>query len=132
MNRMIVVLVLLMLLCSGCGEKEEMIIFDELDVIGCMLLNQEYYLKMVANQTRIENKRCFSEKAIQMCLDNSFKTVGFSFDNGYPTGVYIQVYLTEEDLKNGKLYMEIDYSQGNGPLEYDIVHHSEKFKLRIK
>lgn len=131
MRKIVIAIAAILILLTGCGEIKEAVICGEPDVVGSITFNRDYRLFMIANRNRIDDKMAFAEEVLQMCKDNSFKSVLFSYDMGYPTEVKIDVYLTQEDFDDNEMYMEIDYSQ-EGLEEYDIVNNPEKFELKIK
>lgn len=132
MKKFVWAIVLLMIMCSACNKNEETLIKGEPDVVNSTIYNQEYHLNLIANRNQIDDKWKFAEEVIQMCKDNSFRTIRFSYDLGYPTGVYIEVYLNEEDFQNGKSIMEITYCQEDESSRYDIMSNPEAFELIIK
>lgn len=131
MRKIIIAMAVILILLTGCGEKKGAVICGEPDVVGSITSNRDYRLFMIANRNEIDDKMAFAEEVLQMCKDNSFKSVLFSYDMGYPTEVKIDVYLTQEDFDNHEMYMEIDYSQ-EGLAEYDIINNPEKFELKVK
>lgn len=131
MKKFVWVIVLLMIMCSACNKNEETVIKGEPDVVNSTIYNQEYHLNLIANRNQIDDKWKFAEEVIQMCKDNSFRTIRFSYDLGYPTGVYIEVYLNEEDFQNGKIIMEITYCQEDESSGYDIINNPEEFELMV-
>lgn len=112
--------------------RNNTIIYGEPDVKNSMSFNREQHFTVIAYRNKIEDKEAFAEELIQMCKDNSFKTIKFSTDRGYATGIYMNVYLTEKDWKSGKKVMEVEYTQGSGKLEYDIINNPEEFELFVK
>ena len=108
------------------------IIYAEPDVCNSISFNREQHLTVIAHRSRIDDKEVFAEELIQMCKDNSFKTIKFSTDRGYATGIHMDVYLTEKDWKKGNKIMEVDYTQGPGKLEFDIINNPEEFELIVK
>ena len=131
MRKIIIAMAIILILLTGCGEKKEAIVYGEPDVVGSITSNRDYRLFMIANRNEIDDKMAFAEEVLQMCKDNPFKTIMFSYDMGYPTEVKIDVYLTQADFDDNKKYMEIDYSQ-EGLEEYDIINNPEKFELTVK
>ena len=111
-----------------CGIKPE----KEPDVVNSISLNRDYRLTVIANRNKIKDKVEFAEELIQMCRENSFKTIKFSTDFGYATEIRMTVYLSKADWKKGKAAMEISYIQDSLVKEYDIVNNPEKFEMTIK
>ena len=104
----------------------------EPDLVNSISSNRDYRLTVIANRNKIEDKEAFAEKLIQMCRDNSFKTIRFSTDFGYATELRMTVYLTEADWKNGESVMDVAYTQESLAREYDIVNNPEKFELTVR
>ena len=103
------------------------------DLVSSISSNRDYYLTIIAYKNEIEDKEAFAKELIQMCVDNSFETIRFSTDFGYPTELRMKVYASEKDWKNGNdILMEVKYTQESLQKEYDIVNNPEKFKLVVE
>ena len=59
------------------------------DVVSSISINQDQYLTVVANRSRIEDKEEFADLLIQMYKENSFQTIKFSGDIRGMTSVNI-------------------------------------------
>lgn len=82
------------MVCSACGRTEAAVP----DVVGSMKMNRDEMLTVVANQDKIEDKEAFARLLIQMRKDNSFDSIKFSVDEGYPTSLDMNVYAWKEDI----------------------------------
>ena len=82
------------------------------DVVSSISSGNRQYLKVVANSSRIDDKGAFARKVIQMCRENSFRTIRFSTDiNGYPSGLEITVYLKRKDLEKTSRFVRLSFVQ---------------------
>lgn len=94
-------------------------------------MNYEY-CAIIANRNYISDKVEFALELIEMCRKNEYETIKFATDvRGYPSGLFLSVYLTQEDMENGNLYMKVKYVTeehvGNSNIKDDI----EKYQLYI-
>ena len=128
MKRILCFLVMMVSIISING----MDINKEPDLVNSISFNRDYCLTVIAHLNEIENKEAFAKELIQMCRDNSFKTIKFSTDLGHATELRMTVYLTEADWKNGESAMNVSYTQKSLSREYDIVNNPEKFELVVK
>jgi len=102
------------------------------DVVSSMSMNNDHYLKVVANSTRIDDKEAFAREIIHMCQDNSFHSIRFSTDiNGYPSKLDITVYLNRKDVEKGKAACDIEFSTEDFKEGYDIKNDADKFRLYL-
>lgn len=112
-------------------KKSEEEISMEPDVVSSISMNRDQYLTVVATRNQIEDKEEFAKLLVQMCKENSFHTIKFSTDRGYATGIYMRVYLYEDDIEKGNVVMEIDYVQRECNEKYDICNNPEEFELHV-
>lgn len=56
-----------------------------------MKINRDKTLTVVANRDKIEDKEAFANLLLQMYKDNSFDSMEFSLDEGYPTSLDIRI-----------------------------------------
>lgn len=102
------------------------------DVINTMSTGNDFYLTAVANASRIEDKEEFAREIIHMCIDNSFKSVKFSTDYGYPSELDITVYLNRKDIEARKepvckiLFKTEDFNK-----DYNIKDNPDEFHLYL-
>ena len=129
----IVCVIMLFVIMTGYHfrKKSEEKISMEPDVVSSISMNQDQYLTVVANRDRIEDKEKLAKLLVKMCRANSFRTIKFSTDRGYATGIHMQVYLCEEDIEDANVVMEIDYVQRECNEKYDICNNPEEFVLYV-
>ncbi len=102
------------------------------DVVGSISVNNDHYLKVVANSGRIDDKEGFAREIVHMCQDNSFRSIRFSTDiNGYPSGLDITVYLNRKAVEKGEPVCEIEFSADDFSKGYDIKNDADKFHLYL-
>lgn len=101
------------------------------DAVSSISTNQDQMLTIVANQNKIVDKKSFAEELIQRCLDNDFHTIKFSFEDGYPTSLDMNVYLWKEDIHEKDPVMKVSYKPKEWNKEYDIKNNPEQFELVI-
>lgn len=79
------VIVVLIIMTKHFGEsKPKADLAMKPDVVSSISINQDQYLTVVANRSRIEDKEEFADLLIQMYKENSFQTINFSSDiRGY-------------------------------------------------
>ena len=131
------ILVLLLVSIIGC-ETNDMNARKSIeklpDCVASYEVNGEYDLIIIANKNRIKDKEIFAKQIIEMIRSNDFRSVMFSYDmNGYPVGVEMEVYLTENDWqqRDEEPYMRISFRQDDIMNEYNIVEDYDKFQLEI-
>ncbi|MCB5474294.1 hypothetical protein LIQ13_06040 [Blautia luti] len=115
------------MVCSACGRTEAAVP----DVVSSMKMNRDEMLTVVANQDKIEDKEAFAWLLLQMCKDNSFESIKFSMDEGYPTSLDMNVYAWKEDIGEKDPIMTVEYKPEEGNVEYDIVNAPEQFHLYV-
>lgn len=86
------------------------------DVVSSMSINQDQYLTVVANRSRIEDKEEFANLLIQMYKENSFQTIKFSSDIRDMTSVNMRVYLRRKEIEGHEPVMIVKYGKGVGSL----------------
>lgn len=108
----------------------------DMDVVNSFSLNssnnREENINVILNKLIItENEEEIANNIVQGVLDNSFHTIRFSFDGGYPHRLDVSVYKSENDLKESQMLFSFSYSQSDGKIgEYDISQ-SDHMKLEI-
>ena len=112
-------------------KKSEEEISMEPDVVSSISMNRDQYITVVANRNRIEDKEEFAKLLVKMCRENSFHTIKFSTDRGYATGIHMQVYLCDNDIKEAKVAMKIDYVQRVYNEKVDIRNSQKEFELHV-
>ena len=90
------------------------------------------YCSIIAYRNQISDKIEFARKLIEMCRENDYETIKFATDvRGYPSGLYLNVYLTKKDFENGKIYMKIKYVPKECEENSNIKDNIEKYQLYI-
>ena len=135
----IFLLVLLIAIVSWCGVNRIVsnAVSKELvpDCVVSNCLADEYWLTIIANREKIEDKTEFAEELIEQVRNDGFRKIKFFFeDTGeYPTGLRMSIYLTEGDWqdRDTEPYMVVSFRQENMMDGYNIVENYERFKLKI-
>ena len=115
------------MVCSACCKAEAAVP----DVVGSMKMNRDEMLTVVANQDKIEDKEAFARLLLQMYKENSFESMKFSEDEGYPTSLDMNVYTRKEDIGEKDPIMTVEYKPEEWNAEYDIVNATEQFHLYV-
>ena len=135
MSRMVWMVLVWTLLLTGCGRDEPE---KGMDVVGIRAEIVENgtieHLAIVTNTDGIEDWEACAEEIIERCVNNDFQSVHFSYDlNEYPVGLHAEVYLTEEDMRNGVAVFSMSYMQDESSgYQYNIKDYPEKFSLELK
>lgn len=102
------------------------------DLRSTITSGNDYYMSVVSNSKTIENREEFAKQIIQMCIDNSFKSVILSNDeNGYPRRMKVSVYHTAEEIGKDDAVFQFSYEPKELNVEYDIRSNPEKYELKI-
>ena len=108
------------------------------DAVSSRTENGECFLDVTANADRIEDTEGFARTVIQMCRENSFRSIRLSTDlYGYPERLEVNVYLHREEVNKVKPVLRIryepaeDFAQGESDEEYNIKDHAEKYNLYV-
>lgn len=102
------------------------------DMISSISYNNDYHLKVVANNEYIEDLEEFAREIIHMCQDNSFHTVKFSTGmKGYPERLDIDVYLQKNDIETKEPVCRIRFESNEPYQNYDIKNHADMFRLYL-
>ena len=72
------------------------------DAINSSRFNTTEHLTVIANQEEIEDKHKLAKQIVEMCQNNSFQSIKFSYDMVCPTELQINVYKTEKDFDDTK------------------------------
>lgn len=101
--------------------------------MGSTISSMNYeYCAIIAYRNQIPDKIAFARKLIEMCRENGYETIKFATDvRGYPSGLYLSVYLTKKDFENGKIYMKIKYITKTYNQNSNIKDDMEKYQLYI-
>ena len=128
MKNFFLICFIVMLLLQGCGESH---LSADPDVVSSISMGRDQYLTVVANCDEIEDKEEFAWKLIEMCRENSFRTIKFSTDRGYATCIRMSVYLWKDEIKVYDTVMENEYKPAEFNMDYDIVNNPDKFELYV-
>lgn len=102
------------------------------DAVSGTTSNTTHHLTVIANSDRIEDKEEFARTVIHMCQDNSFHTIKFSTDHGYPSELDIDVFLGRKDVEERKEPVcKIKFATDDFTKGYDIKENPDKFKLYL-
>ena len=141
MKKLMCILLLVILLADICNniigknatEYTEEYVDSVPDMLGCIGLNGEYYIEVAANADVITNRESFALKVVEMFKERSFRTANISMEEGYPTGIYANVYLQKDEMEDVP-YMKFTYTAKKNQygIKYNIVEHPEEFSLEIE
>lgn len=90
------------------------------------------YCSIIAYRNQIPDKIAFARKLIEVCRENGYETIKFATDvRGYPSGLYLNVYLTKKDFENGNIYMKVKCIEEKYDENSNIKDDMENFQLYI-
>ena len=114
------------------------------DAVSSRTVNGECYLDVVANSDRIEDEAEFARTVVQMCRDNTFRSMRLSADQGgYPYRLEVSVYLKRGDVNETEPVFRIRFEppedEGGGYMaekeaggsRNNIKDHENKYKLYV-
>ena len=102
------------------------------DAVSSISDGETCRLTVVANSSVIRGKTKFAEKVIEMCRENSFRSLRLSTDiEGWPRELDIRVYLRKRDIGEEKPVMEILYEPADSGGKCDIRSDREMYRMRI-
>lgn len=129
------IITMLSLMLMACGKTEvsddTTHIPGEPDVINSIRSGNDERLTVVANRDEIEDKEEFARLLVNMCQENSFKTIKFSTDFGYATKLNMRVYLWRDEIEGNDPVMTVDFEPIDWKPGYDIVNNPEMFELYV-
>lgn len=126
---MVIVIVIIMFVAKYENEKEEYKSPELVSTINSM--NHEYCSIIVHNKQILE-KTQLALFLIELCGENNFDNIKFATDvRGYPSGVSLSVYLTENDFVTGNQYMNVRYEMIECRKDCNIKDDSENYQLYI-
>lgn len=130
MKKILIILLCTLLLCA-CRKEE---LNGIADCVNSFESENFYHLSIIANQEEINDKEEYALHLIEKVINNDFHTILFSYDiKGFPQGVEMNVYLTEEDKQNGNLFMTVRFTQEDRiKNNYNIADDYDKFNLEIR
>lgn len=102
------------------------------DMVSTISSMNYEYCAIIAYRNQIPDKIAFARKLIEMCRENGYETIKFATDvRGYPSGLYLNVYLTQKDFENGNIYMKIKYVDRECAQNSNIKDNIDKYQLYI-
>ena len=129
MSRLFVIILMTVGVLAAGYQKDKNVKPDMVSTINSM--NYEY-CSIIANRDDIPDKVEFALELIEMCRKNEYETIKFATDvRGFPAGLIMSVYLTQEDMENGKLYMKIKYVIEDEEKDRNIKDDYEKYNLYV-
>lgn len=129
MSRLFVIVLMTVGVLAAGYQKDKNVKPDMVSTINSM--NYEY-CSIIANRDDIPDKVEFALELIEMCRKNEYETIKFATDvRGFPAGLIMSVYLTQEDMENGKLYMKIKYVAEEYDGNSNIKDDYEEYQLYV-
>ena len=102
------------------------------DMVSTISSMNYEYCAIIAYRNQIPDKIAFARKLIEMCRENGYETIKFATDvRGYPSGLYLNVYLSQKDFENGNIYMKIKYVTQECAKNSNIKDNIGKYQLYI-
>lgn len=99
------------------------------DAINSFNFNGDLHLSVVANEKNIEDKAALAVKIIDMCRNNEFHTIKFSYDIEYPASLSISVYESRKGFEKNEVLFHIDYETEDRMQSYNIIENPEQYQL---
>ncbi len=94
--------------------------------------HNEQNLKIVANKLWIKDKRKYADEILEKCKANSFKSIDFCYDNYIPNELYVDVYLSDTEVRKGCPAFSFSYLPEDLGTEYNFIEDSAKYILKIQ
>lgn len=118
MKRRLVWLCVVIVLLIGCNRENEV---REPDCVSSSSFNEELHLTIVANRNEIEDKESFAKEILEMCRNNSFKSIMLSTDiQGFPEKITAEIYLWKEEISEKEPALIVEYAILNNNEEYNM------------
>lgn len=125
---LLLLLVSMSLCFAGCQSKHQVL---KPDAISSFSTNQDQHLVIVENRDSIEDNVEFTKELISMCVENSFRTIKFSTDRGYPTSLSLTVYSWKDKIEGNEPILKVSYEPAEYRKNYDIKNNPDKFILKV-
>ena len=94
-------------------------------------MNHEY-CSIIIHDKPIFEKTKLALFLIELCRENNFDNIKFATDvRGYPSGVSLSVYLTDNDFITGNQYMDVRYEMIENRKDSNIKNDPENYQLYI-
>lgn len=131
-RRLMVMAVLLIIVGVFFYRKEKVEYTGVPDMVSSFSSNNDYHLMIVANSRGISDKEDFAKNVIEMCRNNSFKSMIFSTDlKGYPGSLDIDVYLRKDDIGKTEPVLQIRFQPDEWNAGYNIRDDVEHYCLYV-
>lgn len=101
------------------------------DAINSYNFSGDLHLSVIANERNIQDKTALAKEIIDMCRNNDFQTIKFSYDMGYPESLSISVYETRGDFEERMILFNLSYESDDNSQLYNIVQNPERYKLYL-
>lgn len=124
-----VLLAVALMACNSLNRKSHTP--GEPDIVSSIKVNRDENLVIVANRDEIEDKVEFARLLVTKCQENSFQSIKFSTDVGYPTSLNMRVYLWKDEMEDSEPVMTVQYKTKDWNADYDIVNDSEMYELYV-
>ena len=89
------------------------------DLVSCIATDDMYFLSIIANSKEIDDADKFTQRIIDMCHKNVFRSIRFTKDIR-TVKLEIAVYLNKKEMKTGQFV---------GTIQYDPQSRSAKCKM---
>lgn len=100
-------LCLVIMLLSGCNKT---CVIGDPDCVSSSSINEDLYLTIVANTNEIEDTKVFAKEILEICKNNSFKSIRLSTDiQGIPEKITAEIYLREEEIGKKEPVLVVEY-----------------------
>lgn len=133
-GRLLVLFGVMCIICYGISQYDE---WKEShsgipDVVSSISRDRSCHLTVVANSSGIDDKEAFAREVVQMCRQNSVRSVKFSTDmNGYPSELDITVYLNRKCVERNEPSCTIEFCTKERTEDYDINNNAAQFQLYV-
>lgn len=117
-------------MACNCVNRESYVA-GEPDIVSSIKVNRVENLVIVANQDEIGDKVEFAKLLVSMCQENSFQSIKFSTDMGYPTSLDMRVYLWKDEIEDNEPVMHVEFEPIEWNQEYAIVNNPEMYELYV-
>ena len=131
--RTLMVLAVLLIIVGMIVYRKEKVEYTGVpDMFSSFSSNNDYHLIIVANSRGISDKEDFAKNVIEMCRNNSFKSMIFSTDlKGYPGSLDIDVYLRKDDIGKTEPVLQIRFQPDEWNAGYNIRDDVEHYCLYV-
>lgn len=125
---LIVIIVVIIVLVAKC-EKEE---YKPPELVSTINSMNHEYCSIIVHAKPIFEKTKLALFLIELCRENNFDNIKFATDvRGYPSGVSLSVYLTDNDFITGNQYMNVRYEMIEDRKDSNIKNDPKNYQLYI-